>query len=347
MNRPVKSYSTIEEQLAVFRERGMSFRKSQASQWLENVSYYRLSAYSYPYRTHSPHPDQPRLDDFVRGTRFADVVQLYEFDRKLRTLIHDGVERIEVALRTQLGEVIGAIDPLAYKDASNFRPTFKHNDWLKTANGRVKRLRAQSASIQHHDREYGGELPIWVLTDLLDFADCSKLYDGLYSRDQWIIARKLGLEIDVAKLSQSQREAVKKHHPLARWFEQLTIVRNTTAHHGRVWNQSFTPTNTSGLKTLQIFSSLPDGQSERIYGALAVMTVLLNEISPGNTWAQKVRSLVEGSFQTLKFRNTSEMGFPKGWEHEEIWKSSQAEQPIVSKNGSAFGHCQFLRRLRN
>ena len=35
-------------------------------------------------------------DGFVPGADFADVVALYEADRKLRTLIHDGMERIEV-----------------------------------------------------------------------------------------------------------------------------------------------------------------------------------------------------------------------------------------------------------
>ncbi|MFI5505462.1 Abi family protein [Corynebacterium kutscheri] len=41
-----------------------------------------------------PVPDDPRqpkrLDEFVPNTTFAQVTALYEFDRKLRTLIHDG-----------------------------------------------------------------------------------------------------------------------------------------------------------------------------------------------------------------------------------------------------------------
>lgn len=45
-----------------------------------------------------------RADTFVQGSTFTEVAGLYEFDRKLRTLVHDGIERIEIALRTRVGE---------------------------------------------------------------------------------------------------------------------------------------------------------------------------------------------------------------------------------------------------
>ncbi|WP_281706614.1 Abi family protein [Corynebacterium argentoratense] len=77
--------------------------------WLSNVSYYRLSGYWYGYRVLPPDTDPKnpqRLDSFVSGTSFSDVVALYEFDRKLRTLVHDALERIEVALRARVGELL-------------------------------------------------------------------------------------------------------------------------------------------------------------------------------------------------------------------------------------------------
>lgn len=75
-----------------------------ASQWLPSVGYYRLSAYWYPARELSPGGE--RLDNFQAGTTFADVVKLYEADRKLRTLIHDGMERTEIAMRAQLTDLL-------------------------------------------------------------------------------------------------------------------------------------------------------------------------------------------------------------------------------------------------
>lgn len=65
-----------------------------------------------------PEPEDPkepqRADNFVPGTTFAEVVALYEFDRKMRTLIYDGIERIEVALRARIGELLLAKGALPY-----------------------------------------------------------------------------------------------------------------------------------------------------------------------------------------------------------------------------------------
>lgn len=99
------------------------------------------------------------------------------------------------------------------------------------------------------------------------------------------------------------RNRYQKAHPLARWLEQLTIVRNTCAHHSRVWNRSCAPVSTAGLRTIPDLRSLPEGLSERLYGALAVMGHLLQSTSPGTTWTTKVRLLVEESFDGISIRN--------------------------------------------
>lgn len=111
---------------------------------------------------HLPHPSWPhdlkqpqRLNDFVSGTTFAEVVALYECDRKLRTLIHDGMERIEVAMRTRTGELLVAKGSLSYKDASFFREDFNHAAWLHTAQRRVERARSRNRAIAHYAANYG------------------------------------------------------------------------------------------------------------------------------------------------------------------------------------------------
>lgn len=319
VTQPVKPFSTIDEQINILTSRGLALDHSVAGQWLRNVGYYRLSGYWYPYREIDDQPGGRRLDHFIAGASLDDVVRLYEFDRKLRTLLHDGIERVEVTLRSHLSNLIGALGPLSYRDQALFRPNFDHAAWLETARTHAKRARHHSEPIRHHEAKYGGELPIWVLTEVLDFADVSKLYDGLLARDQWTIAEQLGVNIDDSVLSANQRKKAHKVHPLARWFEHLTVLRNTCAHHTRVWNRSFTPVSTAGLRTIEILRSLPEGQSERLYGALIVMGHLLEGASPGTTWMWKVRTLIEDSFIELPARNVAEIGFPERWHEERIW----------------------------
>lgn len=173
--------------------------------------------------------------------------------------------------------------------------------------------------MKHHDEKYGGSLPIWVLTEVLDFADVSRLFEGLPAAAQWRIALELGIEIETSSLSKSQLSRAKKLHPLVRWLEQLTVLRNTAAHHSRLWNRNFIPVSTTALRTVEDLQALPQGESMRVYGSLVMLTFLLRQISPGTTWGLKVCNLVEDSFQGLNLRTPREMGFPDDWRSLSIW----------------------------
>nr|WP_265575761.1 Abi family protein [Xenorhabdus griffiniae] len=49
-----------------------------------------------------PQPIEPK--NFVAGTTLEDVIQLYEFDRKLRLIILEQIQKVEIGLRTCLSE---------------------------------------------------------------------------------------------------------------------------------------------------------------------------------------------------------------------------------------------------
>ena len=240
--RPLKRPTTTTEQILLLRSRGMDVDEALARQWLPHVGYYRLSAYWYPAKARDA--SERRTDKFDAPITFHHVAALYEADRKLRTLVHDGMERIEVAVRAHVGDLLCSTDALAYRDPSRFRDSFKHAAWLETAKKRAIRARKHNEAIRHHDNEYGGQYPFWVLADVLDFADVSRLFEGLPTKDQRHVAEGLGVTLALDRLSKSQQNKAKKHSPLARWLEQLTIVRNICAHHGRLWNRSLMPAPT-------------------------------------------------------------------------------------------------------
>lgn len=80
---------------------------ASAAHWLSAVGYYRLSGYWYPFRELDITGQSRRLSTFVEGTTFTEIVGLYEFDRHLKTQVQSGLERIEVALRSQIGHRLG------------------------------------------------------------------------------------------------------------------------------------------------------------------------------------------------------------------------------------------------
>ncbi|SNC63674.1 Abortive infection bacteriophage resistance protein [Kytococcus aerolatus] len=254
-----------------------------------------------------------RGDRFVAGTRFEDAVALYEADRKLRTLVHDGMERVEILLRTRVGERLCATGPLGHEDQGRFRPSFQHKAWMATADKRISRAQKHSDPVRHHQRRYGGRYPFWVLAEVLDMADVSKLFEGMKAGEQRAIVEGVGFAVDSGQLTRNQQKKFKAASPLAPWLHQLTVVRNTCAHQGRLWNRSFAPAPTAALRTLTRFRDLPQGQSERIFGALTVMSHLVQAASPGSTWADRVADHLATAFLPNPLVVPGALGIPDTW----------------------------------
>lgn len=92
-----KQTLTIAEQIQQLRDRGMTiYNEELAKHYLEHVSYYRLAGYWWPMQSDKVN------HKFKENSRFEDVVALYNFDRELRILLFDVIEKIEISLRTKL-----------------------------------------------------------------------------------------------------------------------------------------------------------------------------------------------------------------------------------------------------
>lgn len=304
----VKPSTSAQEQIALYRSRGMQVDDAQALQWLRAVGYYRLSGYAFAFR-------QEGSDEFLPGTTFSDIAGLYEFDRKLRTVVHDGVERVEIGLRAAISRrVADQYGPLGHEDGQNFRPAFDHSGWLQTVRGRLERAQRQSEFIRHHVERYGGVFPFWVTAEVLDFSDLSRMLEGLCSEDQVAVADTLGAGAPLDALTDSQRKKAKKRPPIVGWFEQLSILRNSAAHHGRLWNRSFAPASSVAYRRQPGLESLPKGQSERIGGSLQMMALMIQTLSPGSRWPHRVRALVHECLVPIRAEGAEEMGLFAGWD---------------------------------
>ena len=317
MNLTLKNAKSADEQIALLESRCLQVDHTLAKQWLANVSYYRLSGYWYPARAFDRGAGK-RLDHFDPGFTFQNATDLYEADRKLRTLLHDGMERVEIALRTQVTNHLcnrHPSDPTFYLTSEVFRDKFNHLAWIHCIYGRLRRSSEHSDPVAHYKNNYSGTFPLWVAAEVMDFSDISILYTGLKHDDQLAIAENLGFSLDKEELSQKQLKKLPKGHPLANWIHQLTIIRNTCAHHGRLWNKSFKPVSINGLRGNGNLSVIERSQSERVFDAIAVMAHILREVSPGTSWPDKVLSLINNSFLPNPLVEPSSLGIPERWDH--------------------------------
>lgn len=107
-----RPWKTFQQQLDLLISRKLEVTEEAAAlNYLQRIGYYRLSAYLYPFRVFriEPNPETGMLetvkkDEYVANTHFSDAVNLYIFDKKLRQLMLDALERIEVALRVDIAQ---------------------------------------------------------------------------------------------------------------------------------------------------------------------------------------------------------------------------------------------------
>lgn len=79
------------------------------------ISYYRLAGYWWPMQ------EKREQHRFKPNSRFIDVINLYNFDRELRILLFDVIEKIEISLRTKMiYHLSHEFDPWWFQDTRLF-----------------------------------------------------------------------------------------------------------------------------------------------------------------------------------------------------------------------------------
>ncbi len=297
-NLPDKPATTFDEQIARLRERGMVIAdEDDVRHYLAHLNYYRLRGYW----MHLELPVAAGEHRFRPGTTFEQVIALYDFDRHLRLLVNDAIERVEVSLRTRWAHVLGhRAGPCAYLDSNLF------NEFHPKLIASVERLYADRNDVfLRHYLDRNEDPPIWVLCEVLSLGDLSK----------WLRS------IREHELRQAIVEPFGLHEtPFCSFIENLAYVRNVCAHHGRLWNRVLIVGDPAPPKKPAVLVAQrqqnPDARL-RIYNTLLMLAWLMRRISPGSEWHLRVREHAETRPDLW-----NDMGFPSGWQGFELWQEA-------------------------
>ncbi len=314
--RVLKTHKSFAEQVALLKDRGLVFADERAGLLdVERLGYYRLSGYFYPLRKTKPVGEVGRLDEFQEGATFELVVQLAEFDKKLRLLVLYAIETIEIAVRVAVAHRLGKVDPEAHLNAALLDGKFtqeprrggssQHEEWLD----RFEHLCSKSKEdfLSHHRALYGGRLPIWVAIELWDFGLLSRFVSGMQHRDQRAIASAYGLTDGLV---------------LKSWLRTFNFVRNVAAHHSRLWNRRLPETPVlPSLERCRWLETLHKNEESRsrLYGALTCMRLMMRCIAPASTWHHRLKEHVK-TFPASHLLSIEAAGFPADWADQPIWR---------------------------
>jgi hypothetical protein len=187
--KPALTEDALAERL---RERGLHIADDdRCRRYLRHIGYYRLSPYTIPFQVRGQN------HAFRAGADFDAVLDLYVFDRKLRLLVLDALERIEVALRSSLTDHMSLAHggPHWYVDSTHFGNATKHGKLLDLVDERLRAQRrrvAESASrselsypsaLEHYVTTYGepARPPSWLMVEELTLGQLTSLFTNLAS----------------------------------------------------------------------------------------------------------------------------------------------------------------------
>ena len=102
---------------------------------------------------------------------------------------------------------------------------------------------------------------------------------------------------------------------LKNWIFCFSILRNTCAHHGRVWNRRF-PEIILPRKTKNTFFQNKNIYPNKIFAYINSIIYTLNIIEPNNTFKTSLKELLKIQSKATE----KEMGFIQNWESDLFWK---------------------------
>ena len=296
-----KLVTTVEGQVNLLKSRGLIITdENLAKHYLSNISYYRLAGYWWPMQA-------DKINHFFKpNSRFEDVIGLYNFDRELRLLLFDVIERIEISLRTRL------IYHLSHEHGfwwfENIDLFINSRELIKTLSFLEEELeRSKDIFIKDHLKRYKEDLrfpPSIKVLEITSFGTLSKLYGNLKHtlKSKDLIAKEFGTV---------------NHTFLPSWLQSIAQIRNICAHHGRLWNKNLPGTpNLLPKPPHPWISDVPSSKEyHKLYIHLCCMKYLLNVANPGNHFKNKLSSLLEKYPQV----DTNALGLKPNWRDEPLW----------------------------
>ena len=208
--------TTPEEQLDKLRERGCLVEdEKRAVQVLKDINYFRLAYYFSLFLE--------TKGKYREGTSFDRVMRIYDFDRRLRSLLLEILEEIEISLRAHCSNFHAIkYGTLGYLNGDNFARVHKHQQFL----GRVERLiesNEDSDLVKHYKGKHGGKFPLWVITELFSFGSLNVFYKDLKPADKTEIA---------------QKHYHMSSGALENRIDRLSELRNHCAHYHRLYDSA-------------------------------------------------------------------------------------------------------------
>ena len=295
------------DQIRGLTDRGMAVPDvAFAARCLTHIGYRRLSAYGMPLQS-----SREPTARFRPGTSFDQVIMLYMFDQRLRSLLLEALSYVEISVRNQWSHHVVQ---------SSSKGEFAHLDAI------LFDTRYYSSNVQELERNYNQvhkrsslafqSASIWDIATTMPFGSLSKWYSSLTDpKVRQSISSNYGMDEMV----------------FVNAIKHLTSVRNMCAHHERIWNRAIEtgltiPRRLSGSRDNVTAFNKSNRDRRRIYNTLVIIIHLLETITPNGGWSERLLALL-AEYRYVPYHS---MGFPPGWREFTIWQKHPRDRTTSS-----------------
>lgn len=271
----MKLATTIDQQIETYKSRGMIFDdEEKAKEQLLDIGYFRLGTYCFPFEKTFPETGKKRSHEYIEGTKFKDIIDLYYFDSDLRYILMKYLNRIEINFRefliyTVSNEYRGlptwfaspnVVFPRNEKEIKRQGYTIEEEFEKEVYNSRS--IKYNPIIEKHHDNYINDKFaPAWKTMEYMTFGNIISLYRQLKNSQ---LKRKIAGHYGCTS---------EKNFRI--YLKTIKVIRNACAHGGCLYDTSLDHTIAIGAP---IDTLLPK-DNKNINGAIEVIKYIVGKIS--------------------------------------------------------------------
>jgi len=309
----MKPHLTLEAQLSLLVTNGLKVSDPDVFLiFLKQQNYYRLRGYFHPFLAEV---DGKVTNQFMPQSTDQTIIELVEFDRKLRSLLFEALAVFETQFRAVLAYNAGKASPHAHVDGIGLATDFKtaqidsagsgHEEWLIGYRESIRRHRDNDIVVKHNTSN-DGKFPVWAAVELLDFGKISNLFAGLDEPVATAVANEFG---GGARFMKGV-------------VQSLNNLRNHVAHQSRLWNFYY-PQNPPSRQALlpddlMHVHDLKDYERSKLFTRLSVLLWLDGENRFGLDLKPRLFDLLR-TLPESEYIKLSSMGYSSAFQSSNLW----------------------------
>lgn len=254
----MKKALKIDEQIDLLKKRGIVFDNIEKSkEILLDVGYYRLGFYSFPFEKTFPAKEN-RTHNFKDATTFKSIYDLYLFDTRLRRILLNALDRIEINLRSTIIYIVSNYyvnSPTWFVDKNIMRASFVNGFYMSV----YSKLLENPIIKRHHEKYINDRYaPAWKTLEFFTFGNLTALYQAIKDMEvKKMVAAKYRCSIKV----------------FVNYLETIRVIRNKCAHGSCLYNIELA----KGIKSVP--AGIANSDRHNIRGAVSVISYMLGIIS--------------------------------------------------------------------